>query len=54
MYRYGLHTVRHVVFELRRIPSSSSCSSDEVSQRLNGRRRTVPMHDETAGDEVYP
>ena len=34
MYRYGLHTVRHVVFEL--IPPSSSCSSNEASPRRNG------------------
>ena len=60
MYRYGLHTGRHVVFEL---PPSSSCSSDEVSPQRNGRRRSVPatkrqatkcIRDEMAGDEVYP
>ena len=49
--RYNLHTVRQVVIELRWIPRSCSCSSnemppqqtagDEVSPRQNGRRRSV-------------
>ena len=63
MYKYDLHTVRHVVFELTRIPQSSSCSSNEVSPRPNARRRSVPAtkrqatkctRDEMAGDELYP
>ena len=63
MYRYGLHTVRHVVFELWRIPPSSSCSSDEASPRRNGRRRSVPatkqqatkcIRDQMAGAKVSP
>ena len=41
-FMYGFHTVRQVVFELRWIPQSCSCSSDEASQQLNGRRRSVP------------
>ena len=62
MYRYGLHIVRHVVFDLRRFPRSSSRSSDEVSLRRNGRRQGVPAtkrqatdcaRDKMAGDEVY-
>ena len=63
MYRYGLHTVRHIVFKLRRIPPSSSCSSDKASPQRNGRRRSVPAtkwqatkcpRDEMVGDKVYP
>ena len=50
MYRYGLDTVRHVVFDLIQIPRSSSCSKcprdetagDEVFPQRNGRRRSVP------------
>ena len=60
--------VRHVVYELRQIPPSSSSSSNEVSPRQNGRQRSVPAMkrqvtkctcnkmagDKLAGDEVYP
>ena len=42
MYWYGLHTVRHVVFELRRIP---------CLLRAPATKRPC---DETAGNEVYP
>ena len=54
MYRYGLHTARLVVFEHSRIPPSSSCSSDEMSPRRNGRRRNVPATRWLHGDQVYP
>ena len=61
MYRYSLHTVRHVVYKLRRIPSSSLCSSNESSPQQNGRQWIVPAtkrqttkcpHEDMAGDEV--
>ena len=52
MHRYGLHTVHHVAFELRRNPRLlrapatkrplDETAGDEVSPRRNGRRRSVP------------
>ena len=52
MYRYGLHTVRHVVYELRRISPSSSCSSDSVP--VTKRQVTKCPRDKMASDEEYP
>ena len=48
VYRYVLHTGCQVVFVLRRIPQSCSCSSDEVSPQRNDRRQNA--RDEMAGN----
>ena len=52
-----MHTVRLVVYKLRRIPPSLY-SSDEVSPRRNvpttKRQATKCTRDEAAGEEVYP
>ena len=58
IYRYCLHTVRHIVYELRRIPTSCLYSSDELSPRRSvptmKRQATKSHRNKTAGDEVYP
>ena len=56
--RYNLHTVHQIVFELRWIPQSCSCSSNEVSPWRNSRWRSAPATecpcDKMTGDKVSP